>query len=228
MTALFGPFAAAWLAAAGLSHAAEGHEAQAWMEAGVRYRPKKKVRLQLSQNLRFNENVSRTESVMTDMAVSWSAGKNLSVAAGYRLNMDANREGEFMPVHRLHVQSVVDREVGPLSLSHRVRFEESFKVDGTEMDSWHTLRNRVEVELDLDTDLRPVLSVELHSLLAEYRPVLQEKLRFCGGFTYKASKTHVYRLLYINQLPIQYLSDPDEHIISLGYQHRVPRKKKKK
>jgi hypothetical protein len=215
-------------AGAGTALAADGNETQLWVETGVRYRPKKKIRINLAQNLRLDQNVSRTESIMTDLAMSWSAEKWLRLAGGYRLNMDADSDGVFSPVHRLHIQSTMDRSIGTVSLSHRLRFEESFKVDGTELEQWHTLRNRIEAELDLGSSLTPVLSVELHSLLGEYRPVVQEKIRMNAGVSYKASKTNVYSLRYISQLPIQYVSDPAEHIVSLGYQYRIPKKRKEK
>jgi hypothetical protein len=45
------------------STAHAGSDAQLWLDAGVSYRPSKKVKLGLIQNMRMNENLSRLDSL---------------------------------------------------------------------------------------------------------------------------------------------------------------------
>ena len=59
-------------------------DAQLWLSANARYKPISKVRLELTQHVRFSENVTRVESVMPELEVQYRPFKPLAVKIGYR------------------------------------------------------------------------------------------------------------------------------------------------
>jgi len=205
-----------------------GSDAQLWMEAGVRYRPAKKVRLTLTQNFRMAENISRTDSLKTDLEADWRATKGMRIGWGYRFSMEANKKGVLKPSHRLHIQAHAFDKFGPVKLSYRLRFQEGIEPDDDQIDLTHTLRNRVGATFDTDTDFTPGLSVELFNRLADKEAFQFQKLRVTTGLEIKPAKPHSINLYYRVQFPVYDPTDPTEHIIGLGYQYQVRRKKKKK
>lgn len=209
------------------SQSAIGADAQVWINAGMRYKPTKKVSLNVNQHLRLDQNVSRVQGILTDLSVSWRAKKWFRLGGGYRFQMDSNKDGLLLPGHRLHIQARLKHGFGPVDLSYRLRFQETLEHDEGEIDARHTMRNRIGVDFDTNTIVTPGLSAELYTRFADKEPVLLKKLRITTGFDIKPTKSHVLTVYYRLHVPIYEKDDPKDHIVGLGYQYRIPRKKKK-
>lgn len=200
-------------------------EVQLWTSAGVRHRPSKKVRLTFTQHVRFDQDISRLESVMPELAASWAIERWLRLGGGYRFSMESNKKGELEPAHRLHVQSQFGGDLGPVELGYRLRFQEGLESDD-ELETRHTFRNRIGLDIDTDTLVTPGLSAELFTRMWDKEPVEQKKVRFSTGLEIRPHKAHEIELQYRYQLPLDDPDDPREHIVGFEYQYRIPRKKK--
>jgi len=201
-------------------------DAQLWTSAGVQYRINKKVRVEATQHVRLDENISQLDSIKTELSSAWKINKGLRLGGGYRLSMNANKDDELEPVHRLFVQGQFKGDVGPVSLSYRLHFQEDLEKDD-ELEFEHTIRNKLGAEYDTDTPYTPSLSLESFTELTGDAPFSQDKLRLTTGLEIRPEKAHVFDLFYRLQVPMADPDDPLEHIIGLGYQYRLRRPKKK-
>jgi hypothetical protein len=202
-------------------------DAQLWTSAGVRVRPTKRVKLMFEQQLRLDQNLSRVDKINTDVGVSYKATKWLAVGGGYRFSMRTGETNALGPTQRVHVQGQASGELGPVGLSYRLRFQDSFAWKKGALNLKHTLRNRVGLKVDTNTMVTPGFSTELFTRLAERQEELLKKLRMTLGVAFKPDKKHVVDVFYRIHLPLADPENPLEHIVGLGYQYRLPRKKKK-
>lgn len=199
-------------------------DVQLWTSAGVRYRVSKDWRLEYEQHLRFDQDVSRMESVKPELGVSWKATDLARMGLGYRYSMERNKDDEWRPEHRLHVQGALGTEFGPVSVAYRMRFQERLEFTG-DFESKHTLRHRIGAEVDTDTGFTPSITLEGFTWITESGTPVRERWRFTGGLEVKLDKKHVGEVFYRREVPIYDTRDPIEHIMGLAYQYRVPKKK---
>ena len=201
-------------------------DAQLWIDAGVAYRPTKKVKLALVQNIRLADNISQLDSLKTDLETEWKFKKWLRLGAGYRFSMETNKKGVLKPSHRLHIQGRLKESWGPVNISYRLRFQEGMEADDDGLELKHTLRNRIKAEFDTDTLVNPALAFELFTRFADKQAVQWQKTRITTGLEIRPHKTQIFNVYYRLQVPTFDLEDPLEHIVGLSYTYRVPRKKK--
>ena len=203
-------------------------DARLWVQTGVRFKPKKKINIELTQHLRMRYNMSSLASLNTDIETSWRAEKWLRIGGGYRLNGDGNKDGQLRAFHRFHAFARVAEKFGPIRLSYRLQYQLKLEPEDSELTVYNTLRNKAGMEVDTDTDFSPGLSVELFKRFGANDPFGLERFRLTAGIEYKPNKRHVFEMFYRLQLPLDGSDDATQHIVGLGYQLRVPRKKKAK
>lgn len=203
-------------------------DAQLWLNGELRYRPVKTVTLSIDEQLRLDQNASRLNSIISDLSGSWRLQKWLRLGLGYRFEMESNKKDELESAQRLHVQSRLKYALGPVALSYRVRLQEKHEPDGDETERTRTLRHRFALAVDRGGDLEPGFSVETFNRLGEDGTRSWRKLRLTLGTEIRGPKPHRFQVFYRAEMPLADPDDPLEHIGGLGYQYRIPRKKKKK
>ena len=204
--------------------ATAGEDVQVWTSAGVRYRAAKKVRLEYEQHLRFDQNVSRLESVKPEAKLSWKASDWARLGLGYRYSQERNGQDEWKPEHRFHLQGSVGMDLGPVGMGYRLRFQERLEF-GVEFKNKHTLRQRLSAEVDTGTRFTPFSTVEGFAWLRDSGMSVRERWRFTGGVEARLPKRNRVEVFYRREVPVYDGSNPIEHILGVGYQYRIPRKK---
>jgi hypothetical protein len=190
-------------------------DVELWTSAGVRVRPSQPVRLDVDIGLRFDENVSRLDSVLPELGASYDPTEWLRLGVGYRFYWERNGAGDFEAAHRIHVEASFEVEAGDLSFSYRLRFQE--KIDNNNN---HVLRNRLGAEWDTDTVVTPFLTAELFTALGDGQAVKATKWRGTVGASFDVDE-HNIDVFYRFELPIDDPNDPTLHIIGLEYRYEL-------
>jgi hypothetical protein len=199
--------------------AAQDAETQLWTEVGVDYTAASRLHLLLSQHLRFDADISRLGSVMTESGLRYAPADWVRWGAGYRYMYERDNAGDFQSRHRVHADSRIQLQLEKLRAWHRLRCQVQFRRerdDGTPRRQ--TLRNQVGLQW-LDWDLvEPYLAAELfHRLDDPDRGVLLSKLRLTAGVE-RDFADHGLELFYRVELLQADPEDPLLHIIGVGYQ----------
>ena len=190
-----------------------------WTSASIRYKPHKKLKLELSQHLRLDQNLSQVERTMPELELTYRPAGWLDLGIGYRYIFERTKNGDLEPAHRYHGQLGLEHELGPVEISYRLRYQEKHEED--EFDWTARIRNKLSAQLDTDTAFTPLISAE-HFLDTVERPTETTRYRLGIGTKIKLSKPH--------RLTVRYLYQADqreplsEHILSLKYQYRIPRR----
>ena len=198
---------------------------QLWLSSGIRYRPKKKIRVDVTQHLRMDQDISRIGSVITEAGISKSFKSGIRIGSAYRFQMSSKRKVQLEPRHRIDLYGRYKNKIGPLAFAYRLQFQEKF--EGDDEQPWSTrIRNRLGVEYDTDTRFSPGISAEIFTDIGSSGPF--SKWRATSALEYKLSKRHLIEGYVRAENSLADESLPLERIVGFDYQYRIPRKKKKK
>ena len=191
-----------------------------WLKAGLRVKPTKSVKLELTQHIRYDTNITRQKSVMPELEVAYRPISWLQLATAYRYVSERGKSGGFEPAHRFTVLSAVDPELGPVELSYRLQYQEEHDSQSFEA----AIRNKLGVKVDTNTRFTPLLTFELFTSPMNNQ-LSNTQHRIAAGCSIKITKRHRLTPRFIYQTELD--GDHDiGRIYSLGYEHRLPRKKK--
>jgi hypothetical protein len=199
------------------------NDSQLWLSANARYKPLPKMRMEFTQHLRFDNNISQVESVMPELEMQYSPIKPLAVKIGYRYISERTKNNDFEPAHRYHIQISTQKEMGPLEFSYRLRYQEKHEED--EYDFTQRLRNKLKIELDTQTDYRPYVFSEVFTNPSN-TPIDNSKYRLGIGLQYKVKKKQRICVDYIYQNEFE-KEDQQFHIFRVNYQYKIKKKKLK-
>ena len=177
-----------------------------WLEAGVRAELHKRVDLDVSQHLRFDNDVSRVAAVMPEVGLSWDAFRFLELGAGYRYEYERD-DGELTGGHRVNADLELEGELRPVSVGYRVRLQDQVAESGK-----RRLRNRAQAELRLAKAWKSNVAGELFHDISDAQTVWQ-KTRFTAGLEVEVWERDV-QTFYRIEVPRDHM-DPIEHIIGL-------------
>ena len=197
---------------------------QMWFSSGVRYRPKKKIRVDVTQHLRMDQDISRIGSVITETGLSKSFKSGFRIGGAYRFQMSSKTKVQLEPRHRIDLYGRYKNEIGPLEFAYRLQFQEKYESDDEQ--PWSTrIRNRIGIGYDTDTPFSPKVSSEVFSDIGD--EVWFSKWRATAALRYKISKRHLVEGYLRAEDSLRDETDPFERIVGFDYQYRIPRKKKK-
>ncbi len=143
------------------------HEARLWVELGLRYEPARRFTIGLDQHFRIDENISNTQSLISEISVRYSIVSWLRLETGYRLAYERDNGGLYRRRHRLHFDVRSAHRLGPVRLGLRVRFQEEIRSASDNGEPWnHTLRFRTDATLRR-VFLEPGLAFEVFLPIAD-------------------------------------------------------------
>lgn len=193
--------------------AAADADLQQWNELGVAYDLTRRWSASFDQHLRFDQDVSRVESVMPELGLDRRVRKWLRLGAGYRLQYTRDGDGELRVRHRVHVDARLRRDVGEVRFGYRLRYQEQLR-PGANDRVRHTVRNRVEAEYRAWKPWIPSAAIEPYLAIGDGDPVQLDKLRLTVGAAHDRKK-RTFGLFYRIEIPLADEMDPTLHIIGL-------------
>lgn len=126
-----------------------------WTEAGARLKVAKRLHLGFDQHVRFEDDASRTQSVMPEAYVRWRPKKWLTLQGGYRFIADPQysmSDTYWDAWHRPYGDAGVRARLAPFAVGYRLRYQHElgrpWDEDG-ELVQKSTLRNRLELSYEI-------------------------------------------------------------------------------
>jgi len=194
--------------------AAHADDIQQWNAIGVSYAATHEVSLAFEQEVRFDEDVSRLESVMPEASLEYRVRKWLRFGAGYRLQYSRDNDGELGIRHRFHAYGRVRRDLGDTRLEYRLQAQEQLR-PGANDPRRHVVRHRVSVDYRAFKPWIPEASVEAFLAIADGDPVAFDKLWLTVGGAH-VTKERAIEVFYRLEQPVNDPMDPTLHILGLG------------
>ncbi|MFZ4547907.1 MAG: DUF2490 domain-containing protein [Bacteroidales bacterium] len=199
---------------------AQVKDAGLWTSFSIETKLSKKISAGLTQELRFNENISEIGTAFTEAGLSYKLNKHFQIAANYRFTQKHRTDDNYNLKHRLYVDIKYNKKVKPLQFTFRSRFQDEFSNPGHSPDAAIAefyLRNKLNMEWDLDKPFAPYISVELFSPLSYPREFLFDNIRSSAGIEYSLTKKQKFDIYYMIQKELNVSLPEIDFIIGIGY-----------
>ncbi|MDO9255146.1 MAG: DUF2490 domain-containing protein [Bacteroidales bacterium] len=203
-----------------------GQEKDAGLWTSVSFEAKlvKKAAFNISQEFRFNENITELGAAFTDAGLSYKLNKHFQFAVNYRFTQRHRVDDYYSFRHRFYADIKYSHKLKPFGISLRTRFQDQYSDIGRASDGGipeYYLRNKLSLGLDLNKRYSPYISVELFSPLNYPRYNAFDNIRTTAGIEYAISKHHKIDISYMIQKEVNVSEPQMDFVLGLGYSYKL-------
>jgi len=203
---------------------AQVNDAGLWTSVSLEVKVVKKLKANVSQELRFNENITELGAAFTDIGLQYKVSKCWQISANYRFIQRRRIDDYYSFRHRFYVDAKYEKEVNHLGLIWRGRIQDQYSDIGRAADGGipeYYLRNKFTLKWNTKKTITPYLATELFSKLDYPHTDFIDGLRAAAGIEYAFTKHHKMDVYYMLQKEL-YTSKPQtDFIIGIGYLYKL-------
>jgi len=203
---------------------AQVKDAGIWTSLGFEAKLVKKLSATVSQEYRFNENITELGSWISETGLEYKLNKYMKVSVNYRYTLKRQTNNRYSPRHRFFIDVKAEKKIKPVIFQFRTRFQEEYADIGRAPEggfSGYYSRNKFSFKFDLDRKWEPYLSFELFSPLHHNQPFLFDNIRSSAGLEYSVSKHHSIDIYYMIQNEMNVNDPVTDFIGGIGYQFNL-------
>lgn len=193
-------------------------ESQLWLESGIGGSPARRVDVDATAQVRFDQDISRFAAFLPEVSARYRLERWLRVGGSGRLEYERDSAGELVVRSRVAADARARVDVRRVRLAYRLMVVEQFRpTSGNQLRS--VLRNRVDVGYRGAGALRPWGGIEWFHVLDDLDQMELDRTRITAGTAYDADdrEVEVYLRLEIHADP----AEPTFAILGLGYHYEL-------
>lgn len=203
-----------------------------WSDFAIEKKLSKKFSLELEEELRFNQNISRLNYIHSSIGAGYRLNKSIRFALSYRFTAKYLLEDEFSFRHRLALDGSYRYSFSNFSIGYRSRIQSELKNYNSSKKgknpAWKW-RHRITAKYTFNK-LEPNIGAEFFYQIKDPRNSNLDrswyKLRAYLGVDYNINKLNTIGLFFLIQRGVSD-DDPNElNVIGLNYKLEIPRSKK--
>jgi hypothetical protein len=195
------------------------NDAGLWLSVDIKKKFTQTFSLQYSHSTRFNENITKTGSVINELGVNYRFNKKSKVSLFYRFNMQRELNNMYVPVSRFYVDYSYGLNPGNFDLDFRLRFQSQQKnVSFYDFDD--ITGNAIRPKISLKTSVRkfePYVFGELFIPIFDSSSASIDKIRIGFGLEYEINKRHSIDVGYMIQKELYEKNPETDFVIKIGY-----------
>jgi hypothetical protein len=203
---------------------AQVKDAGLWTSVNFEVKVVKKLTATISEEVRFNENISEAGTIFTDAGLTYKLNKHLQFAGNYRYIQKRTVEDYYSFRHRFYADVKYSHKLKQFDISLRSRLQDQYSDIGRASDGGipeFYLRNKLSLALDLNKPYSPFMSVELFSPLNYPHYNAFDNIRTTAGIEYAFSKHHKIEIFYMIQKEVNVSEPQIDFVIGLGYSYKL-------
>jgi len=203
---------------------AQVNDAGLWASINLEKSFNKKFTVALSEELRFNENISELGTFFTEVSAEYKFWKFLYVSAGYRFINKKSLDDSYSKRHRFLVNLNLKKKFNNFNTSLRIRYQSQFSDiessdDASVPDNY--IRTKLTGKYNSAKRIVPYITAESFFHLNNPEGVLIDNLRFSAGAEYEFSKRSMFDLGYLIDKEIM-VNDPwTSYIIAVSWTYKL-------
>ncbi len=202
---------------------AQVNDAGLWTSINLEKKITKKIAVDLSQEFRFNENISELGSFFTEISAQYKLHKNLSIGAGYRFINKRELDDSYEKRHRMLFDLNTKEKISKIAVSARIRFQSQYSgvntsENGKVPDNY--LRTKLSVKYDFEKRYTPYLSGETFFHLNAPDGILFDNYRLSFGIEYEFTKRSDIQFGYLIDQEVQVNNPWTSYITTIAYNYR--------
>ncbi|GEM_PF-2075719 len=192
------------------SLASNGQDTELWTSAEVRYKVKKDLRLDLSEGLRFNQNIGAFKSNLFEFGTRYRISKTIGIRAAYRYNVGSSDRSN---AQRISISVNIKKKLNRITFGLRSKYQYDF--ERSVNDGSTLTRNKLSARYD------PRKSPWSQSVFAEFfNPFSDisnlEQLRLGAAVNYDFNKRTSLGLKYFYGTKERREGRENRNVVALG------------
>ncbi len=207
-----------------LSLKGQDRDAGLWTSFSFEAKVAKKLNATISQEFRFNENISELGTSFMEAGLSYKLNKHFQVSADYRFSQKRRVDDYYSFRHRMYIDVKYEKKIKPVQFQFRSRLQDEYADIGRASDGGrpeYYLRNKLNLSFDLDKPYSPYVSVELFSPLNYPYFNAFDNIRTLAGVEYSFSKRHKIELFYMIQKELNVSRPQTDFNLGFGYSFKL-------
>ena len=203
--------------------AAQSADLQLWTGPVVKYNISDKFRLELEQQFRFNENISKYDYTFTEFAIRYKVFKYLDFKTFYRHTfIPSGQTGSILEEYdrsRISISASTGTEIfnTGIKIGYRIMYQHSW--ENTSLVTSNFIRNRFELDYNLSKLVDPYANYESYYRLDQKNEFRQN--RYTIGLTWKVTNKLDIDSYYRFQNEINVKNPEKDHIIGIGIVYEI-------
>ena len=162
-----------------------------WTGAKIEKDFGKNWRLSLEEEIRFKENISEINNILTEAELRYRINKNFYLNAGFRYTSDRNDDGSYDGLARNHFSLQYRRRLEFITFEYRLKYQrevEAVKLFERDPPYEKVFRNRLGVRITRLDRVQPYASGEILQVFTPYLSSLHDYWRFVMGVRMQPGK----------------------------------------
>jgi hypothetical protein len=203
---------------------AQVKDAGLWTSVNFEAKVVKRLTATISEEVRFNENITEAGTIFTDVGLTYKFNKHLQIGGNYRFIQKRTVADYYSFRHRFYADAKYSYKIKPFDISLRSRFQDQYSDIGRASDGGipeYYLRNKFNMGFDLNKPYSPYISFELFSPLNYPRYNAFDNIRTAAGIEYTFSKHHKIDVYYMIQKELNVSKPQTDFVIGLGYSYKL-------
>jgi len=167
-----------------------------------------------SEDLRFNENMTHTDKVFSEVGVQYKIRKGFYAGANYRFSKDNDYSSKNYNIrHRFDLSLALKHKHKNFRFSFRTKYQ--IKSATPEENSPNFSRNKIGIKYKLENDFTPFISYEFYYQFNEEKII--NRTRGALGTAYKINKKSALKFFYIFENRFNVKTLKYNHIYGVSY-----------
>jgi hypothetical protein len=203
---------------------AQEKDAGLWTSLNFEAKVVKKLTASISEEFRFNENITELGSRFTDVGLEYKINKHFQVSANYRFTQKRRVDDYYSFRHRYYAAMKYSKKLKPFELSYRLQILDEYKDIGRASDGGVPdiyLRNKLGLKWDTQKPYTPYVSVELFTPLNYPRSYAFDNIRAIAGIEYEMTKHQKIDIFYLINKGVFEGNAQADFIVGLGYYYKL-------
>ena len=194
---------------------AQTNDMASWNSLSLKTDLTKKFSIKMSQEFRFDDNISHIDKYHTDFGLEYSISKAFSIGSSYRFIRNQNSKEDYKIQNRLSFDLNYETRFDQFKLSSRIRIQN--KWDEFD-DSVNHIRNKLSLKYKTESSsLNPYFAIESYYKFGESKDSEFSKMRYTLGGTVLKSNYGKLNVFYRIQNELNVKKPDTDFIFGLKY-----------
>ncbi len=204
---------------------AQEEDMELWTGIQIEENITKKLKTSFEQEFRFNENISNTKKIYSELGLSYKINKNIRIAASYRFEKNQKIEDYYVNRHCFYAGITLKNKIKRFALAFRTQYKTKYVSSYSEEYGSvpkNYLRNKLSLKYNIKKNpVTPFFYCESFYQLDNPEGNEFDKIRYALGVDYKINKKNNLNIFYMLQKQFNVNSPVQSYIIGIGYQYEL-------
>ena len=198
---------------------------QYWSDVKLEAEILKNISVEIEEEIRLTENISKIEDYFTDVGISYNFWDNFTIAGYYRFVRRNERDGRISNIHRYYFDLKYEKKIKRYELSIRTRYQSRYKnINSDDFGFKPQNHNRNKLGLAYDiyrSPLKPQVWFEVYYQLNNPEGNVIDKIRFAPEVGYRINNHIRINLYYLIEKEYNVNNPQINYILGTGFLYKL-------